>query len=108
MIADSPEIFKFDELSNFKLYQDNTTISSGTRGMALNLGLGIMVGGTSESTSSITVEKIDLVYVTTGKNGDRYTYKLLPYSVQQSSEQYRITIEKAEEMVRGFESILNS
>lgn len=99
------EIFSFSELIDFKLYQDNNTITSGQRGAALNVG-GVLLGGTLSTTSSAEVEKIDIVVNMIGRNPGRYTIKILKRPVRQNSEDYRLAIEKAEKTVKILNRIL--
>lgn len=103
-IRNNIEYYEFNEIEEIRLYQDNFTIHSGTSGGAVNFG-GIILGQTGESIASKVIENIDIVLVFSGLNAQRYTYKLLEKPVKANSEEYRITLEKAERMVTVLEKM---
>lgn len=103
--TNSQRIFEFRELEEYRLYQDNTTVTSGQKGAAVSIG-GVLLGGTSSSKISAEVEKIDIVVTVTGKNSGRYTLNFLDTSAKENSEKYRLAIEEAERTVMALNSIL--
>lgn len=106
-LDNEPEIFGFNELQEVRMYQDNLTVHSGTSGTAINLG-GVLIGGTNESSSTDTIQKIDIVLITDGINSGRYTYKLLNNPINKNSEDYRLVIEQAEHIINALEKIKNN
>lgn len=96
--------FKFDELESFKLYQDNNTLTSGSTG-SVNVGLGLNLGGVDAS-STTEVQRLDIVYKVNGLNEDRYTQPILKKPTIQSSDEFRLAIEKAEDSIEFLEEIL--
>lgn len=98
--------FKFDELESYKLYQDNNTLTSGSTG-SVNIGFGLNLGGVSAS-SQTEVENLDLVVKFSGLNEERYTHHLLKRPARQSSEEYRLAIEKAEDSIEFLEEVLKN
>lgn len=101
----SQRIFEFSELEEYRLYQDNNTVTSGQKGAAVSFG-GVMLGGTTSSKSSAEVEKIDIVVTVAGKNSGRYTLNFLDTAAKQNSEKYRLAIEEAERTVSALNNIL--
>ncbi|WP_461199254.1 hypothetical protein [Enterococcus sp. N249-2] len=104
-IKSRPEYFNFSEIQNFKMYQDNVTVASGSTGAALNVG-GMIIGGMDPVSSSVEVEKIDVVFNSDGKNAGRYTLSILKRSVKQNSEEYRLAIEEAETIAEFFGNLV--
>ena len=96
--------FKFDELKSYKLYQDNNTLTSGSTG-SVNIGFGLNLGGVNAS-SQTEVQRLDLVLKFSGVNSDRYTQPIIKRPVRQSSEEYRLAIEKAEDSIEFLEEVL--
>lgn len=98
----SGEVFSFDELSSFKVFQDNAILTSGASGVVLNAGFD---GPAQATTTTNKVERLNLVYIVDGLNQGKYTHSLLSHPTEKHSETYQLAMENMEDMIAFFQAI---